>query len=68
MKHEIGDLKSMPETTKEVAIKGSTVSLIYLPHFSAKENKYTTNGVHLSSEGYRTKAGDVYCGRIYSPT
>ncbi|MCM4173497.1 hypothetical protein DHD32_18635 [Arenibacter sp. TNZ] len=59
------ELKKYAETTKEVAIKGKYRFIDLFAPFS-KENKYTTNGVHLSSEGYR-KAGDLIAEELIFP-
>jgi len=59
------ELKKYAETTKEVAIKGEYRFIDLFTPFS-KENKFTANGVHLSSEGYR-KAGDLIAEALKFP-
>lgn len=59
------ELKMYAETTKEVATKGKYRFIDLFTPFS-KENKYTTNGIHLSSKGYR-KAGDLIAEALTFP-
>ena len=59
------ELKKYAETTKEVAVKGEHRFIDLFTPFSQR-NKYTTNGVHLSSEGYR-KAGDLIAEALSFP-
>ena len=59
------ELKKYSETTKEIAIKGNYSFIDLFTPFS-KENKYTTNGIHLSSKGYR-KAGDLIAAALTLP-
>lgn len=58
-------LKKYAETTKEVAIKRKYRFIDLFTPFS-KENKYTTNGIHLSSKGYR-KAGNLIAEALIFP-
>ena len=58
-------LKKYVEITEEVAFKGEYRFIDLFTPFS-KENKYTTNGIHLSSEGYR-KAGDLIAEALIFP-
>ncbi len=60
------ELKKYAETTKDIAIKGNYRFIDLFTPFS-KENKYTTNGIHLSSKGYR-KAGDLIAEALTLPT
>ena len=58
-------LKKYAEITNEAAIKGKYRFIDLFTPFS-KENKYTTNGIHLSSIGYR-KAGDLIAEALTFP-
>jgi lysophospholipase L1-like esterase len=58
-------LKEYVETTKEVAIKGNYRFIDLFTRFS-KETKYTTNGIHLSVNGYR-KAGELIAQSLTFP-
>ena len=49
------ELKKYAETTKEVAFRGKYRFIDLFSPFS-KEAKYTTNGIHLSKNGYRKAA------------
>jgi lysophospholipase L1-like esterase len=60
------ELKKHVETTKKIAIKGKYRFIDLFTPFS-KENKYTTNGIHLSSNGYR-KAGELIAEALTLPT
>ncbi len=60
------ELEKYAETTKKVAIKGEHRFIDLFTPFS-KENKYTTNGIHLSSKGYR-KAGELIAEALTLPT
>jgi len=51
------ELKIFSEATKEVASKGNHRFIDLFTSFS-QENKYTINGIHLTSKGYR-KAGEL---------
>ena len=51
------ELKIYSEATKEVASKGNHRFIDLFTSFS-QENKYTVNGIHLTSKGYR-KAGEL---------
>ena len=59
------ELKKYAETTKGIAVKGNYRFIDLFTPFS-KENKYTTNGIHLSSKGYR-KAGDLIAEALTLP-
>ena len=59
------ELKKYAETTKEVAIMRNHHFIDLFTPFS-KENKYTANGIHLSSEGYR-KAGKLIAESLALP-
>lgn len=59
------ELKRYAEITKEVAIKREYRFIDLFNPFS-KENRYTTNGIHLSSKGYR-KAGDLIAETLTFP-
>jgi lysophospholipase L1-like esterase len=59
------ELKKYAEATKEIANKGNYSFIDLFTPFS-KENKYTTNGIHLSSKGYR-KAGDLIATALTLP-
>ena len=59
------ELKKYAETTKEVAITRNHRFIDLFTAFS-KENKYTENGIHLSSEGYR-KAGKLIAESLALP-
>ncbi len=60
------ELKKYAETTKEVAFKGKYHFVDLFTPFS-KEAKYTTNGVHLSKNGYR-KASALITEALTLPT
>ncbi|TDI70461.1 MAG: hypothetical protein E2O86_03500 [Bacteroidetes bacterium] len=60
------ELKKYAETTKEVAIKGKYRFIDLFNPFS-KETKYTTNGIHLSANGYR-KTGELISEALTLPT
>ena len=59
-------LEEYVEATKEVAIARNHCFIDLFTPFS-KENKYTANGIHLSSEGYR-KAGKLIAESLALPT
>jgi len=59
-------LKKYVEITEEVAIIGKFRFINLFDPFS-EMNKYTTNGVHLSSEGYR-KAGGLIAEALNFPS
>ena len=60
------ELKKYAEKTKEVAINGNYRFIDLFTPFS-EENKYTTNCIHLSVNGYR-KAGDLIAKALTLPT
>ena len=59
------ELKKYAETTEEVGIKGNYNFIDLFTPFS-KETKYTTNGIHLSVNGYR-KAGEMIAQALKLP-
>jgi len=59
------ELKKYAETTKEVANSGNYRFIDLYTPFS-KEHKFTTNGIHLSSKGYR-KVGDLIAEALKFP-
>ncbi|MFT7033163.1 MAG: lysophospholipase L1-like esterase [Cyclobacteriaceae bacterium] len=59
------ELKKYAETTKEVGMKGNYSFIDLFTPFS-KETKYTTNGIHLSVNGYR-KAGEFIAQSLIFP-
>lgn len=59
------ELKKYADTTKEVGIKGNYNFVDLFTPFS-KENKYTTNGIHLTVNGYR-KAGELIAEALSFP-
>ncbi len=59
------ELKKYAETTKEVGVKGNYNFIDLFTPFS-KEIKYTTNGIHLSVNGYR-KAGELIAEALTLP-
>jgi len=58
-------LKNYTEMTKGIAIKGDH-SYVDLFTPLSKENKYTTNGIHLTVNGYR-KAGELIAEALSFP-
>lgn len=58
-------LEKYSEATKAIALKGKYRFIDLFAPFG-KENKYTTNGLHLSSEGYR-KAGSIIAKDLAFP-
>ena len=60
------ELKKYAETTKEIAFEGKYRFIDLFTPFS-KETKYTTNGIHLSVNGYR-KAGKLIAEALAFPT
>ncbi|NND07247.1 MAG: hypothetical protein HKN87_12785 [Saprospiraceae bacterium] len=59
------ELKKYAEITKEVGMKGNYSFIDLFTPFS-KETKYTTNGIHLSVDGYR-KAGEMIAQALTLP-
>jgi len=60
------ELEKYAETTKEVALEGKYRFIDLFTPFD-QENEYTTNGIHLSSKGYR-KAGDLIAEALKVPS
>jgi lysophospholipase L1-like esterase len=59
------EIKKYVETTKEVGMQGNYNFIDLFTPFS-KETKYTTNGIHLSVNGYR-KAGEMIAQALKLP-
>jgi lysophospholipase L1-like esterase len=59
-------LKKYAEITKELAIKGKCRFIDLFTPFN-KEHKYTINGLHLSSKGYR-KVGNLIAEKLRFPS
>jgi len=59
------ELKKYAEATKDVALKGKYRFIDLFTPFNEKHT-YTTNGIHLSSAGYR-KAGELFAETLKLP-
>lgn len=59
------ELKKYAEATREVGLEGN-YHFVDLNTFFSKETQYTTNGIHLTGDGYR-KAADVIAQTLGLP-
>lgn len=60
------ELKKYAEATKDIAINGKYRFIDLFTPFS-EEHTYTTNGIHLSADGYR-KVGELFAEALKLPT